>query len=153
MDGPQLIIGAVFIALVLIGGGIVVSYGAQTSAIEYDASETVTTGNVSEVVELNNSSSAHYWEEDVKITTSNNKVLVQGEDYDWYVNNGTFEVLSDQAANTEVTVEYHYGAQTETQQEATTIAALILESGAWIPMIIIFALVLFAVSALNQLST
>ena len=117
MDGPQSIIAVVFVALTLVGGALAVSYAGQTTAATYDATETVETGAIGDLVTLNNSGEVNYFEEDVTIKTSNNKLLAPQEDYEWYSENGTFTVLSDNADNATVTVDYSYGAPTETQIE------------------------------------
>lgn len=152
MDGAGAIIAVVFVALALIGGGIVAAYSSQTTATEYDATESVTTGGIGNITELDNSTNAYYWSDDVDIETSNNKLLVAGEDYDWHSDNGTFTVLSSDAANTDLTVSYSYGAQSESQETATNTIGMLLEAGAYIPFLLILALVFIALAVFGGLS-
>lgn len=152
MDGAGTIIAVVFVALALVGGGIVAAYASQETATEYGATETVTTGDIGNVTELTNSTSDYYWSDGVEIETSNNKLLVAGEDYDWHKTNGTFTVLSSDAANTDLTVSYEYGAQSESQQTATDTIALLIETGAYIPLLLVLALVFTALAVFGRLA-
>lgn len=152
MDGASTIIVAVSIALVLVGAGIVASYGVQETAQEYDATDSVTLADVGNITELNNSSSAYYWGDSVEVETSNNKLLVPDEDYTWNKNNGTLTTLSTDAAGTTVDVTYSYGAQSDSQQATTTLISDVIEVGAYIPFLLILALLFFALSVFGGLS-
>jgi len=151
MDGPGTIIAVVFIALALIGGGIVAAYATQSTATDTETADNITTNGIGTISQVNNSTSDYYFSDTPRITNGSN-LLISEQDYDWNKNNGSFEILSSDAANTTLSVRYAYGAQSDSQQSATNILALIIESGAYIPFLLILALVILSLSVMGGLS-
>lgn len=155
MDGPHTIIAIIFVAIVLLGGGIAAQYADKTAADKYAPNETATSAGVGTVLTLGNSSvDGAYYSDTAKVTNQTSGVVLDGggADYTWNEGNGTVTIESQDAANTGLYVDYGWWDRSDTQQDTTRLIASILESGTWIPMLLVLGLVLIALAALGGLS-
>jgi len=153
MDGAGTIIAVVFVALALVGGGIVAAYSSQSTSLDRGATENVTTGNIDTVAELNRSTSTYYWSDSVEVENiSSGELLAATEDYDWNKNNGSITPLSSDAANTNLNVSYSYGAPSDSQKTATETISMILQAGSYIPFLLVIALVAIALAIFGGLA-
>lgn len=153
MDGAGTIIAVVFIALALVGGAIVASYASSETVLDRGGSDEITTNGIGTATPLPNSTDAYSWSDSVEVeNTTSNRLLVAETDYNWNKNNGSVTPLSQDAANTTLNVEYEYGSPSESQQEATNLLSMILDTGAWIPFLLVLALIILSLSIFGGLS-
>lgn len=155
MDGPHAIIAVVFVALVLTGGAIAVQHASQTTADKHAPNVTAQSGSPGEIVTLDNSSvDGAYYSDTATVTNESSGAQLDGNgtDYTWYTDNGTLRVDSQDAANATLHVDYEYWTRTETQIETTGVVNSIIQSGAWIPLVLVIALLLVGLTALGGLS-
>lgn len=154
MDGPQTIIAAVVVALVLLGGGIGVQYSMQEAGTQHNYTEEFDTGTVGSTVTFNESNIDRvYYTERVTVTNESGENMLEGDDFEWYQENGTLKVSSsDLANNVNAQIDYSLRNPTDSQHTFATILGNIYQSGAYIPMLVILALVFLAIGTLGALT-
>lgn len=153
MDGMQSIIAVIFIALILVGGAIAASVASQSTATKYtNVTDTLQSDSIGTILETNNASEDYYYSDNATVVNgSSGNTLSDPSDYEWYNTNGTLKINSANAANTELNVTYDWWERSETEITATENIGVLLETGAWIPFMIIVALlmsILFTTGAL-----
>lgn len=154
MDGPQVIILVVLVAMCIVGVGIATSYASVTTADEQTVNETNTTGApINETVTFNSSNiDGAYYSENATVVDENGTELAEPNDYIWHSENGTLTVKSTEAANESITANYTVWERTGEQQTVTTAVAGLVQAGAWLPFVLFVGLLLVAMTTLGGLA-
>jgi len=153
MDSVGAAIAMLVVASAVVGAGAVAQLALEDGG-EYTAvTETVTTGNVSELVVLNESNREDtFYSDTVNITNATGVTMQAGEDYTWHDRNGTFTVKSSQLANQDATVEYEYRTATANQLQISGWIATLIETGYALPLLFMVLLIVLGASALGGLT-
>lgn len=142
-------IAVVVIALALLGAAIAGSYASMNSAQEqhyqYDDFKT---GSVGSQTNLTGATEPGVYYSNKTVSADGNIGLDAGEDYIIHPN-GTFEVLSSDAADTNVTVGYTYHEQNRQQRAVSGVVASIIDAGAYLPLVFVVLLVVAVIGAMG----
>jgi len=153
MDSIGSIIAVIFVALALLGGGIAIQYAGSSAATDTPSNETFDAGGVGDTITFTDSNidGATYLEDPT--VEDKNGTVYDPSAYTWDTSNGTLTVDSQALANTtDNTIQYSYSVPTQTQQDVTNYLGNVLTVGAWIPLILIFGLVVTAITVFGGLS-
>jgi len=149
MDSAQALIAVVVVALALVAGGLVVSHSATDAGGSNPTTESISTGAVNSTSVLNQS----YIDRAVYSNTANvvndtGIQMIAGEDYEWDGTNGTLTVKSDRLAGEDnVSVSYNYRVQSETESGTVGILTYLLDSAAFIPLILMIGVLVLGIAA------
>jgi uncharacterized protein YdeI (BOF family) len=156
MDSIGAVVAAILLAMMLVGGAAVAQISYNESAEqEQTFTETFDAGAAGTIVTFNESNmgNLYYYDDTVTVVTKNNKELVDGDDYEWFDENGTLKVLDGDLDNTtDNEITYSLREPTEQQTEIAENVAVIFGSAQWLPLVLVFLLVLLAVGALGGLT-
>jgi len=153
MDGIGSIIAVVFVALILLGGGIAFQYAQSSAAPDKYSNETFDAGSLDTTESFNNSNinGATYLESPT--VQDNQSQPYDTSAYTWHTDNGTLTIDSQALANTtNNTIQYSYSMPTQNQQQVTDYLGSVLTIGAWIPFILILGLILLVVGIFGGVS-
>lgn len=147
----------VLVSLLLLGAGAVADEGVGHTGERTDIVEEEFTpqGNIGSVISLDNSNSDELtYSDDAEVKDMNGNHSIEGEDYEWNANNGTIRPLSGGNLDGDNTATINYTIWNPTQQDddiAGTIATLV-DTGGFIPLLLLVALVVGAVVVLGGLT-
>lgn len=150
MDSVGGIIAAVLLAAVLVGGAAVGSLALQESAPEYDATESFNTSGVGSTYSV---TEGPYYSNTVEVTNGTGETMAEETDYTWNDTSGTLTVESQSLANeTGASIDYSYQEPTETQSQFAAYVGTLVQTGAFLPLVIIIGVVLVAAGVLGGLA-
>ena len=154
MDSPTAIVAVLLVSIFLVGGGAVAQLVYEDTGDHTTVDESVDTGSIGTLVTLNDSNlEGVFYDETVNVTNGSDVQMVPGDDYQWFEQNGTLEVLSQSLANeTGATVQYDYRRPTQTQTAFADRFATLIDTGIWIPMVLVLGLLFAALGVFGGLS-
>jgi len=147
------IVAVVVVAILLVGGGAVAQLSFVESGTSKEYTETFDAGAIGDIITFNESNRDDViYEENVIVESKNNKLYVEGEDYTWYQNNGTLEVLSSNLANTtDNTIDYVVVAPTLKHRENADRIASLFSITQYIPLLLLIGLILIVLGVFGSL--
>lgn len=152
MDSAQGLIAVVVVALVFVGGGIGAQYALSDMGSQNDYSEDFEAGSVGTLETFNHSNvDGAYYDRSVNVSGAN-MGMVEGQDYEWHETNGTLTVESERLANSTAKIDYGYSMPTQAQDDIASTIGYILQTGAWIPLVLIFAVVVLGLGGFSKFS-
>lgn len=149
------VVALVGVALVLVLGVVAVNGAYANTGPHTDTSETFTP-NAGTVTTLNESNSpALVYDTTVTVTDENGTLMLEGDDYTWYEQNGTIKTLAGGRleGDTEATIDWGWNAP---DREARAMASLMghgLNIGSFTILILGVGLVLGAVRVFKRLDS
>lgn len=155
MDGMQTFIAVIFVALLLVGSGIALNVASQSTATKYtNLTDELQSDGVGTILGTNNESidGAYYSDNAIVVNASSGETLKDSQDYTWYETNGTLEIKSGDAANTNLNVSYDWWDRSQTQITITESMSSLIGAGAYIPVILIVGLIMAVVGMMGGLS-
>jgi hypothetical protein len=152
MDGAQALIGVVALALLVAGGAVAASYASVTSAEATALSENATSGAPGDEVVFPSSETDGAYYSDTATVFNGSTELQNGTDYTWNGTDGTLTVDSQAAANTTLTANYTIYERTTEQQSAAATLSSLFGALAYLPFVLMVALVLLAVGVFGGVS-
>lgn len=112
-------------------------------------------GNTGQFITLDNSNSDDLtYSDDVEVKNKDGNHSIEGADYEWNSDNGTIKPLAGGNLEGDTTATINYTIWNPTQQDddvADTVVTM-ADLGQWIPLVLLVALVLLAISTLGGLS-
>jgi len=155
MDSAQALIGVIALALLVAGGAVAASYATVTSADDAALSENATSGGIGDRVAFPSSNTdGAYYSDSAMVTNESSGVELTGNgtDYTWVSENGTLVVESQNAANTTLRANYTIYERTTEQQSAAATLSSLFGALAYLPYVLMVAVVLLAVGVFGGLS-
>lgn len=155
MDELGAAVAAIVLAMLLVGGGAAAQLAYEdTGATDATFTETFDAGAEGDVITFDESNRENvFYGENPTVTDTNGHEYLQGVDYRWYTENGTLEVLDGAMVNTTTNdIEYSYRAPSTQQSQIADTLALLIESGMYLPLVLIILVVLLGAAALGGLA-
>jgi hypothetical protein len=153
MDSAQALIGVIVVALALVAGAVAVGYSSNDAGQANPTVETVDTGPTGTDVALNQSGIADaVYSDTARVTNASGVRMVEGTDYEWNSTNGVLTVESDRLASENgAEVVYNYRVPSDTEEGVTGILGYVVESGAFIPLILMVGTLVLAIASFGGL--
>jgi hypothetical protein len=154
MDSIGAVVAAILLAILLVGGAAVAQISYQESGEnQKELTETFDAGAAGTIVTFNesNKENIYYYDDTVTVVSKNNKQYEQGQDYNWIQSNGTLEVLDGDMDNTnDNEITYSFRSPSREQDAFAERVSLIFETAQWLPLVLIFLLVMLVAGSLGR---
>lgn len=153
MDSMGAVIALVVVAIMIVGGAAMAQVAFEDTGDLQSFSEGFNASSTGDLVVLNQSNrEGVYYQDTVNVTNESGSLMIDGQDYEWYEDNGTLEVLSTDLTNTNATIQYGYRVPSEQQRNVSGYLGSIFSSAAYLPYVLILLLVIIAASILGGLA-
>lgn len=149
-DAAYSALALVVVAILLFAAAAIADEGAAKTGERTDIVDESFTpqGNTGQFIQLDNSDADQLtYSDDVVVNDKSGNHSIEGADYEWNEENGTIKPLANgnlEGDNT-ATIDYTIWNPTEQDDDVRRTLATVINTGQWIPLLLLVVLVVFAI--------
>lgn len=156
-DAAHSALALVVVAIILFAAAAVADEGAARTGERTDVTAESFTpqGNTGDFIDLDNSNSDELtYSDDVQVSDKNGNHSIEGQDYIWNEDNGTIKPLAggNLEGDNSATIDYIIWNPTEQDENVRSIITTVIDSGQWIPLLLLVVLVVFAIGFFGRVN-
>ena len=129
-------------------------YAFEESGTQESYTQTFDAGSIGSFQYFNQSNrSGVFYTESPIVEDNESAQYVEGQDYEWYSENGSLEITSQTLANTtNNTIDYSLTVPSQQQRQTAGFVATLLKGAKWIPLVLIVGLLVIVLGVFGGLA-